>query len=227
MKMEEFSMGRRSGKTGEGRKAVLAYLRETASKRRFYSVVFDYATGKAKIVDDMEAIVLARCGEDTPIHLSMDADGHGASFRHLVEIDGVAREAIAMRNSSDIRIANDLKSKPKRNEKTIDKIRDIIDNEVIGGNLPVADGKDAYNILKSTDLRHWNDDMESLLDDYENRRDIRSLVGELRRIWGNIGMDADDAPDAEEDAGSLVLVGALFIIGSGTDAGQLGIGQFT
>ena len=227
MKMEEFSMGRRSGKTGEGRKVVLAYLRETAGKRRFYSVVFDYATGKAKIVDDMEAIVLARCGEDTPTHLPMDVDGHGVSFRHLVEIDGIAREAIAMRNSSDIRIANDLKSKPKRNEKTIDKIRDIIDNEVIGGNLPVADGKDAYNILKSTDLWHWNDDMESLLDDYENRRDVRSLVGELRRIRDSIGMDADDALDVEEDTGSLVLVGALFITGSETDAGQLRIGQFT
>ena len=226
MKMEEFSMGRRSGKTGEGRKAVLAYLRETASKRRFYSVVFDYATGKAKIVDDMEAIVLARCGEDTPIHLPMDADGHGASFRHLVEIDGAAREAIAMRNSSDIRIANDLKSKPKKSEKTIDKIRDIIANEIIGGNLPVADGQDADKVLKSTDLRHWNDDMESLLDDYENRRDIRSLVGELRRIRGNIGTDVDDAIDAEEDTGKLVLVGALFITGSGTDAGQLEIGQY-
>ena len=227
MKMEEFSMGRRSGKTGEGRKVVLAYLRETAGKRRFYSVVFDYATGKAKIVDDMEAIMLARCSEDTPTHLPMDVDGHGVSFRHLVEIDGIACEAIAMRNSSDIQIANDLKSKPKRNEKTIDKIRDIIDNEVIGGNLPVADGKDAYNILKSTDLWHWNDDMESLLDDYENSRDIRSLVGELRRIRDSIGMDADDALDVEEDTGSLVLVGALFITGSETDAGQLRIEQFT
>ena len=91
MKMEEFPMGRRTGKVGEGRKVVLAYLRERP-RRTFYSVVFNYAKGRAEIVDDMEAIGLAKCAEGEEIHLPMDAGGDAESFRQLLEVDATARE---------------------------------------------------------------------------------------------------------------------------------------
>ena len=226
MKMEEFSMGRRSGKPGEGRKAVLAYLRKTPT-RRFHSVVFDHATGRAEVVDDMEAIMLAKCSEDTPTYLPMDGDGHTESFEQLLGIDRAAREAIKTRNSSDHQISHDLQARPKKSEKTIEKIRGVIDDEVGRGNLPLAEGEAVDKILDSAGLLQWDDDMESLLDDYDARRNIRSLVGQLRRIGDNIGVNADKpSGEAEEKPGRLVLVGAVFITGDGQDAGRTGMDRF-
>ena len=213
MKMEEFPMGRRSGKAGEGRRVVLAYLREGPT-RRFYSVVYEHASGQAGMVDDMEAIMLARCGEGEAVHLPMDGEGYAESFRQLIKVDGVAREAIRAQNSSDHRIARDLRSRPKKNEKTIEKIRDIIDEEMSRGGLSVEEGEAIDEILDSADLLQWNDDLESLLDYHEAGGDVKSMVARLRRISDSIGVETGaDTGATEEDPGRLVLVGAMFIAG--------------
>ena len=73
----------------------------------------------------------------------------------------------------------------------------------------------------------WDDDMESLLDDYDARRNIRSLVEQLRRIGDSIGVNADrPSGEAEEKPSRLVLVGAVLIIGDGQDAGRTGMDRF-
>ena len=222
MKMEEFSMGRRSGKPGEGMKVVLAYLRKTP-RRTFHSVVFDYATGRAEIVDDMEAILLARCSEEEPIHLPMDGSGHAESFRRLLEIDIAAREAIERRNDSDVRLAHEMQVKHKKGEKTVERIREAIVAAMNDGKLTDMEGENVGSILDSTDLQQWTEDLESIMDDYEDNVDIRLLVGGLERIRDDIGLDTDVKEDAEGEPGKLVLVGAMFITGSGAGAGRLGI----
>ena len=212
IKMEEFSMGRRSGKTGEGRKAVLAYLQE-APRRRFYSVIYDRTNGQAEIVDDMEAILLARCRKGEATHLPMDISGHAESFRQLLEADGAAREAIGAQNSSDARIARELRAKPRKNAKTIERIRDVLDEEIVKGNLPVEEGETIDGILDSADLLQWSEDLEMILDDYDTGRDVKSLAARLRKIGSNIGVETDGPDGAAEKPGPLVLVGAMFITG--------------
>ena len=217
MKMEEFSMGRRSGKAGEGRKVVLAYLRE-GRRRRFYSAVYDYSSGQVEIVDDMEAIMMARCKEEEAVHLPMDGARHAESFRQLLEVDGAAREAIALQDSSDHKIARDLRSRPKKNQKTIEKIRDIVDEEMGEGNLPVEEGEAVDRILDSADLLQWTEDLEVLLEDYDSKSDTKSLVAGLKKISDNIGVETDRDESVAEDSGRLVLVGAVFITDGTGDA---------
>lgn len=172
MKMEEFSMGRRSGKGGEGRKVVLAYLRE-APRRRFYSVIYDWADGQAEIVDDMEAILLAKCREGEATYLPMDVSGYAESFRQLLEADGAAREAIGAQNSNDARVARELRAKPRKNEKTVERIRDVMDEEMAKGNLPVEEGEAVDRILDSADLLQWNEDLEMIQEDDACGDDVR------------------------------------------------------
>ena len=222
MKMEEFPMGRRTGKAGEGRKAVLAYLRERP-RRAFYSVVFDYAKGGAEVVDDMEAIKLARCGDGEETHLPMDVEGRAGSFKQLLEIDGAAREAIGLRNSEDDRIAAELRSRPKKSERTIEAVREAIVHEMESGNITVEEADQVDAVLDSADLRQWAPDLERLLAECEAGAGAKKMVGVLRRIGRDIGAkDGMEDSKTEGDPGKLTLVGAVFITGRGDDVHGLG-----
>lgn len=208
MKMEEFPMGRRSGKAGEGRRAVLAYLREKS--RRLHFVAYDYGLGRAEIVDDMTALKLSGCREREVTHLPMDEDGHAESFRQLLGLDRLAREAISAQNDADQKMAQDLRSRPKRNEKIIEKIRNVIETEVEEGRLPIDEGEAVDAMLDSTDLLQWGDELESYLEEYYSGGSIKILVEQLRRLCDSVGIDADQDPEPETP-GKLTLVGAVFI----------------
>ena len=214
MSMEAFSMGRRGGKVGEGHNIVLTYLRESR-KRRFYSVVYDYDAKSGRVADDMEAIRLIRCTEDEATYLPMDDPGHSESFKILYEADQAARDMISRHDNEGYRIARELRTRRKKNAKVVENIRNVIDEEVMDGNLSREEGNDVYGVLDSADLPHWNEDLELLLDDYNSRGNIMPLVAGLKRIRENIGVE-DDADEPEEDAGTLRLVGAMFI----TDGGR-------
>ena len=210
MKMEEFPMGRRSGKTGEGRKAVLAYLQEKS--RRFYFVLYDYGARRAEIMDDMEALRLSGCKESEAAHLPMDKDGYAESFGQLLWIDKLAREVISAQNDVDQKIAQDLRSKPKKNERTIEKIRIAIESEIEEGRLPIEEGEAVDAMLDSADLLQWGDDLDSILEEYYSSADIKALVAQLRRLCEDIGVETDrDADPEPETPGKLTLVGAMFI----------------
>ena len=229
--MEEFAMGRRSGKHGEGQRVALAYVREKP-QRRFYSVMYDYARREATVVNDMEVIELAMCREGTPRHLPMDGIGNRESFEELIEIDAVAREAVATQDNRDHSIAREIKSNSsKQYNEIVERLRDIIDNAVDGGRLPGTEGESVDRILDLADLRAWLGDVESLLDEYDVGKDVRILAEGLKRIGNNIGVeDSEGGDDATEgEPGELVLVGAMFITGDMFDAklGLSGIEQFT
>ena len=222
MKMEEFPMGRRTGKVGEGRKAVLAYLRERP-RRTFYSVLIDYAKGSVEVVDDMEAIGLARCAEGEEICLPMDTDGDAESFRQLLEADAAAREAISMRSNEDNQIAADLRSKPKKNERTVEAVRGAVVREVEGGGVTVEELDEVDAVLGSADLRQWAPDLERFLAEYEAGGDAKRLVSVLKRLGRDIGAEGEmEDASAEVDPGRLALVGAVFITGLGDDVDGLG-----
>ena len=222
MKMEEFPMGRRTGKAGEGRKAVLAYLRERP-RRTFYSVLIDYAKGRVEVVDDMEAIGLARCAEGEETCLPMDTDGDAESFRQLLEADAAAREAISMRNNEDNQIAADLRSKPKKNERTVEAVREAVVREMEGGGVTVEELDEVDAVLDSADLRQWAPDLERLLAEYEAGGDTKRLVSVLKRLGRDIGAEGEmEDARAEVDPGKLALVGAVFITGLGDDVDGLG-----
>ena len=223
--MEEFPMGRRSGKRGEGQKAILGYLQERP-RRKFYSVLFDYATRKAKVIDDMEAINLARCSEETPTHLPMDDSSHRSSFEQLLQIDAAARDAIELRNRSDLRVADELRVKNRKQyEQIIDQIKEIVIGTVLKGEITMEDGGRAVAILESADLHAWKKDVELLLEDYKSSLDAGRLVSRLKQMGESIGVE--EAPrndDISEEAGELVLVGAVFITG---DELKLGLDEFS
>lgn len=211
-KMKAFPMGRRSGKVGEGQSIVLAYLQEKP-RRRLHSVVYDCVSAKAEDIDNMEAIKLIWCTEDEKTYLSMDADGNAESFAQLLRADTAARSTIEQKGSTDSKIAQEIRSRPNKAEKIIEKIPEILVNEVDRGGLTEEAAQAVDHILKSADLRQWVDDLEDLEDDYNATHDIKSLILQLKKIGDNIGAGDDKADGSDEAPGPLVLVGAMFITG--------------
>lgn len=209
-KMKAFPMGRRSGKAGEGPSVILAYLQETP-KRRIHTVVYGQAGARAETVDNTEAINMMWCSDDEETYLPMDVDGNAESLVQLLKADAAAREAIDQKNSADSRIAQEMRSRPKKAEKAIGRIREILVNEMDEGGLTQEEAEAADHILGSADLRQWVEHLEDLLDSYDANHDIRSLVSQLKKIGDSIGVGDDGPGGADEEPGPLVLVGAMFI----------------
>lgn len=208
MKMDAFPMGRRAGKAGEGNRAVLAYVRE-GPRRKFHSVVFDISNETAEVVDDMEAIRLARCGEGEEPHLPVDGE---ESFRMLVEMDGAARDAISKKNSEDEKIAAKIRSKPKAVEKIIEEFREAVDAAVDAGHITEPEAEEADSILDSADMRQWGDYLRMLLAECGTMDGVRRAIRDLKRIGRDMAAKEGEA-QAGAEPGRLVLVGALFITG--------------
>ena len=222
MKMDGFPMGRRAGKAGEERKAVLAYVR-AGPRRAFSSVICDLSDGTAEVVDDMEAIRLARCGDGEEPYLPMDAGGNGESFRILLEMDRAAREAIAKKNSEDERIAASLRSKPKKSERIIEGFREAMDSAVDTGNITEQEAEEADSILDSADMKQWGDYLKMLFAECGTRNGDRQAVKDLKRIGKDMAAREEETRIGEEP-GRLALVGALFITESGKEPG---LGKFS
>ena len=211
MQMERFIMGRRSGKRGDVHEAVLAYVREMP-RRRFYSVVYDYGTECAEVVDDMDAILRVRCGEVEDTYLPMDDMNGAGSFELLLDADKAAREKITKQNSMDHKMARQLRARPKKNAKTIERIRDVIVDEMERSNLTEAEAEAVDAILNSTGLLQWGDDLESILDEYDAKKEVGPLVDKIRRMGKNMEVETDmNGDETVEEPGKLILVGALFI----------------
>lgn len=210
MKMEEFPMGRRAGKAGESDRAVLAYVRR-GQRRTFHSVVFDISDGTAEVVDDMEAIRLAKCGEKEEPYLPMDAREKGESFRMLLEMDGAAREAISNRSGEDERIAASLRSRPKKSQRIIEVFREAMDMAVDAGSITEREAEEADIILDSADMRQWGDYLTELLAGH-GKDGMRRAITDLKRIGRDMAVREEETR-AVAEPGKLVLVGVLFITG--------------
>lgn len=215
--MKKIPMGRRSGKEGEGSSAVLAYVQEFP-KRRFYSVSFDYETGDAEVIDDIDAFRAIACKEDTPAHMPMDGDSHEESFRHLLYIDSLARKAILQRREHDTDTANRLRMSRHAHSKNVDRITGIIATATAEGKIAKEVGRSVFNTIKIPDLRAWADNVSNALEEYDKSRDVVALSDEIKKIGVMAGVEdigdrkRTDSPEAEpKGEEKLVLVGAMFI----------------
>lgn len=210
MKMERFPMGRRSGKRGKDNKTILAYVRETP-RRRFYWVSYDADTKQAKIVDDSDAIPLAKCHENDIIYLPTDDLDGAASFRLLLDMDKIARKEIQRQSSMDYKLARELRIKRTKKQKIVEKIRDIIFDKTMEGQLPESEAEAVDPILDSQDILQWSDELEDTLEEYDSRKDVKSLISKIKRLRDDIGIETDNTEGKTGQPGELVLVGAMFV----------------
>ena len=219
--MKEIPMGRRSGKRGEGQKAILTYLQERP-ERRVYFVVYDYSTGRAAVPDDdTEAIELAMCGDREPLYLPMDGDDNRESFSQLLKIDGLARKAIREKNNSILlsveRSKHGRKQKHERNVRTINKI--LVDG-IRNGQVSREAAQAALKLARSRSIRPWEEDIGRLLAEHGTGSDPAALVDAITKKGRFLGYIEEKAPDENPEAkpeSELRLVGAMFIAGETFD----------
>ena len=238
--MGEVPMGRRSGRRGEGQKAVLAYLHEGEGgrTRRVHFVVYDYDTDKAEVAgNDADALRLASCARDAPTHLPMDGADHRESFEDLLWIDRKARQAIADRSMDGAKMVADMQQKRKKGDKDIQKLQKILieaasdtsqqpsqgDVGAAGADMLRAEAaNEAFILLGSDQFRLWPDDVRKLLAAYEGDGNARRLAKEILQ-FGKRFEPRDGANDGSggggaragaggDDAANLVLIGAQFIM---------------
>ena len=222
--MGEVPMGRRSGKKGEGQKAVLAYLQEDGRRRRMHFVVYDYSTDRADAVEnDADALRLASCAKDEPTHLPMDGAEHRESFEDLLRIDRKARRAIANRDRSGARMVADLQKKRRGDNQSVQNIVRILSAAFEDGRLPEEDADAAHAVLTSAQFRSWPGKARELLATHEAGGDAAGLARDIARFGKSIYVE-DRASDGGDDAGDaaagnggngterLVLVAAQFVM---------------
>ena len=202
-------MGRRSGKRGEGQKAVLAYLQEGRT-RRVHFVIYDYATDRAEVSDnDRDAIGLVACTEGTPLHLPMDGEDHRESFEQLLAIDCKAREAIRHTDREGKKKAAELRTrqKPAFDSK-------ILLDAMNAGELTEEDANAVLNIIKSEQMHNWQSAVRDICEQHKD--DAASMCKAILHLADQLYMK-DREPGAktpaERDA-KLKLVGAMFIMDS-------------
>ena len=219
--MKEIPMGRRSGKRGDGQKAIIAYL-QTKPERRVYFVVYDYKNDRAHVPDDdFDAIQAAACGADEPKYLPMDGADNRESFEHLLKIDGKARGAIREKNDKVLEYVKAIRSdKKKLYEKNVTAINQVVTEGVIHGGISREDGKSVMKIIKSANLKPWEDEIKDMLAEYRRSKDTGALVAGIKRKGEQIGFDETPKPTSpveENQELDLRLVGAMFITGERFD----------
>ena len=215
--MKEIPLGRRSGKKGAAQKAVLAYLQEKP-EHRVYFVVYDYSSGKTIVPDDdTEAIELVMCGDGEPLHLPMDGNDNRESFNQLLKIDNAARKAIREKNSSILLLVEKRRyNRKQKHEKNIKAINRIVLDGIRNGKLTKQDAEATLKIVRSRNIRPWEDDIDGLLAEYRNENDPAALVTAIRKKGKFLGYIEEQTQEANPKAGpepDLKLVGAMFITG--------------
>ena len=219
--MKDIPMGRRSGKRGDGQRAILSYL-QTKPERRVYFVVYDYKLDSAHVPDDdSDAIQAATCVADEPRHLPMDSASDHESFEHLLKIDKKAREAIRKKNDKVLEYVNDIKRERKRRyERNITVIKQTVVEGTMQGVITRQDGKFVTDIIKSANLKPWEDDINYLLAEYKRNNDAGALVAGIKVMGNQIGLvkrPKPARPVASSQGAALKLVGAMFITGEKFD----------
>lgn len=219
--MSKVPTGRRSGMRGDGNKAVLAYRNGGSEQVDF--VVYDYATDAAAMSGQMDALRLARCAKDEPLHLPMDGDGHQESFSELLRIDRKARRAIEDSDRGGERERAMVMNKPKPVDNDISKLQLTLIEAGRDGRLLDTDADKACRLLELEQFRSWPDEVRALLrtsgqDDDGGaariERGVRDLASRMHVGGGNAGGGGKKgAAGTGASPPRLVLIGALFITG--------------
>lgn len=210
-RMSREPLGRRSGilRPGEPPVAVLAYRH---GKSDFHTVVYRYDENRAAVVESGEAFKIVLCMEDTATHLPMDKDASSStSFRHMADIDRLARDAIAERSGQD-------RVKAERQNREDTDMKKNVKKAMKMGIMSVADADFVLKLVRSGRLRAWYRDIEYLVAEHD-RDAVRKLVDTLRQSFGTDDNGGSSAPHAGIKPEDLVLVGTMFATDMSFDAG--------
>jgi len=223
--MQSVAMGRRSGRKRNGQKVVLAYLQEKPA-RRVHFVIYDYEKNRAEIPDnDTDAIKLAACAKDEPRHLPMDcSDEHAESFRELLKVDEIAREAIRNRDIDGSRQAIDLIQKRDRLDRNLTKLRRLLAKAMTNGQITEEDAEDANSIVTSNSMRPWPNKITEWLSTYNDSDDLTKLADTIKRFAKRTYITADTKHNETKtiETAELKLVGAMFVTGGSFEQGRMG-----
>lgn len=208
--MKEVPFGRRSGKRGEGQKAVLAYLQE-GRVRRVHFVIYDYADGRARVPEtDTDAIRLASCSAATPLHLPMDGEEHRESFEELLRIDELARRAVLDRDEEGRKRVADLQ---QRHDKNAAELVSALVGAAMDGQMTHEDADAARRVLESAKMRSFGAKAREFLEGYRSDKDPANLAAKVRKFADSMYFeDEGDAPPPKEQEAKLKLVGAIFVM---------------
>ena len=217
--MGDVPLGRRSGRRGEGQKAVLAYLEEGERTRRVHFVVYDYEDRRAMVPDnDTDAIRLVACKRDTPTYLPMDGAEHRESFKELLRIDGKARAAIVERDRDGRKKVADLQKRRKEGDHVASKLQDVLVSSATQGRLTSKDANFMYGLLESDQFKAWPNKLRDLLKGYNDDGDTERLVQNMQKLADDIYVTDRDSVTSvtkgmdEKKVDDLRLVGAMFIM---------------
>ena len=212
--MKEIPMGRRSGKIGERQSAVLAYLQKPDN--RVYFVMYDYKEDTAYVPDDdFDAIRATSCIPKESIHLPMDGPNNQESFEELLRIDLKARTAIAKKNNMVLEYVKVLRQNSKnKHKKNIDRINEILVQEIKNGSVPLADGEMVMNVIESGYTRPWENDIGDMITQYDRYNEVDTLITGLKLLGKRIDLEEkseeEDVVVIEKANTLLHLVGAMF-----------------
>ena len=211
--MMKIPMGRRSGKNMHGDIVIISYIQEKP-QRQFHSVLFDYSTRKAEVIEDSDAFKHTACVDDTPKYMPMDDNHYSRSFAELLEIDKLARNAIIYKKSIDADAANRLRQTSNTYRKNIEKIQGIIMEAVSDGKVSKKEGGSVFEIADSPDLKAWENNISDLLKEYDKTKNVADIMNKIKKIAERVGIEKEVKQKIKQDKNPiLILVGAMFITG--------------
>ena len=215
--MRQIPIGRRSGKAGEGQKAVLMYVESPAKRSHF--VVYDYKNDKARIPVEDEAMRLASCSMDEPRYLPMDGQDWQESFHQLLRIDGKAREAVLKKINDPVGdMVTQRGRRPDNHARNVEDITEIMTEGVSGGKISEEVAEQVLQIIESQDIRAWDDDIKNMVSEYRQDGNVVELMEGIKNIGERLGAEAQPAQSSAARADpALTLIGAMFVTGGKFD----------
>ena len=224
-KLMAMPMGRRSGKVGNGKKCLLAYVRERP-ERHVYFVTYDYTRDEAFVPDnEYDAVNQARCHPDEKTYLPLDVNDSSESFKELLHIDRKAREAIEFSDDTIKKYARQTRNTAYENIRKDVKhiLNDAFKNGKAGGDRI---GK-INEIIKRTELQSWESDVKAMVTRYNQNNDLELFFNEIEQIGKKIGITPkSETEESGIDYTGMKLIGAIFITPE-SKQNKVGLEQFT
>ncbi|MDA8000828.1 MAG: SNF2-related protein [Alphaproteobacteria bacterium] len=213
--MENVPMGRRAGKAGTPKCAVLAY-RKKAGRHAVYFVKYDHRTKKATAPeeDDSELMRLVRCAPGTEPYMPSDTPGGFESFRELVAIDREARAAVMDKISNDRELARQILSgRTTRIQGLVSRMEKCALDAFAEGDITSERSDRIMALLGDQHVHTWAPHLKDIMDEYEEDGDRMAAIEKIEeRVESMYITDRLDDEDAVADTDpELELVGAMFI----------------
>lgn len=219
-------LGRRSGKAGAKKCAILAY-KEVGRKHAVHFVEYDHGTGTARTSDedDRELIAMAACKPGTATHLPGDDPSGSESFKELVGIDKIARQKVLEKITANRNLIREVRS--GRNtpvESLKNDAMECVFQAGEAGLITDIEGDQLVRSLKPEYVNVWMPDLKEVITRFKSDGNAGDAVEKIQDIVKGFYTDEqdDDAEDDIDEEPALELVGAMFIepAGPGNAAGS-------